>query len=353
MNKIWKGIRIGNIDLKHRLALAPMTRLRAEADGTPSDLMVEYYQQRTSLGLLIAEGTQPSAIGRGYMGSPGIHTEQHIQGWKKVVDAVHAKNAHLFIQLMHAGRVSHPDLLDGELPVAPSAIATTQKVFTASGEQDAPVPRALKHDELATVEAEFVQAAHHAIEAGADGVELHGANGYLLWQFLNLNSNQRTDEYGGSIENRVRFPLQVTQAVANAIGAHKTGIRLSPNLNFLGLYEDDNWKDIYRYYLQELEKLSLAYVHLFYFGDDEFLQEMRGILKTTPLLLIRAGRKIESIEQDLEQNIADVFPIATMTISNPDLVQRLQKNIPLTDPNPETFFTGGATGYIDYPTAHE
>lgn len=353
MDKRWTGIKIGHLELIHRFALAPMTRLRAEADGTPSDLAVEYYQQRASLGLLISEGTQPSAIGRGYVGSPGIHSATHIQGWKKVVDAVHAEGGHLYIQLMHAGRVSHPDLLADALPVAPSAIATPQKIFTQNGEQDAPVPKALTIDELAQVETEFVQAAKNVIEAGADGVEIHGANGYLLWQFLNQNSNQRNDEYGGSIENRVRFPLQVTKAVANAVGAKKTGIRLSPNMNFLGMHEDENWKDIYRYYLTELEKLSLAYVHLFYFGDAEFLQEARNILKTTPLLLVKAGRNLDSIAPDLEKGIADVFPVATMAISNPDLVYRLKHNLALAEPNPETFYGGGAEGYIDYPLAQE
>lgn len=353
MDQRWTGIKIGHLALKHRLALAPMTRLRAKPDGTPSELAIEYYKQRASLGLLISEGTQPSAMGRGYVGSPGIHNASHIQGWKKIADAVHADGGHLYIQLMHAGRVSHPDLLENQLPVAPSAIATPQKIFTQNGEQEAPVPKALSKDELAQVEAEFVQSAQNAIEAGADGVEIHGANGYLLWQFLNQNSNQRDDEYGGSIENRVRFPLQVTKAIANAIGAKRTGIRLSPNMNFLGMHEDENWQEIYRYYLTELEKLSLAYVHLFYFGDDAFLQEVRSILKTTPLLLVKAGRQLESIQVDLKNNFADVFPIATLAISNPDLVQRLQHDLTLTEPNPETFYGGGAEGYIDYPFAHE
>lgn len=349
MPKIWNEFAIGSLKLKHRLALAPMTRLRALPDGTPSDLAVEYYKQRSSLGLLISEGTQPSKVGQGYIGSPGIYTPEHIRGWKKVADAVHEHNAHLFIQLMHAGRVSHPALTDGELPVAPSAIATPQEIFTADGPQDAPIPRALDTAEIATVQNEFVQAAKNALEAGADGVEIHGANGYLLWQFLNTNSNQRTDTYGGSIENRTRMPLEVARKVAQEIGADKTGIRLSPNMNFLGMHEDDDWKDTYRYLITELEKLSLAYVHLFYFGDDEFLAEIRSILKNTPLLLVKAGREIKSIESDIENNVADIFPIATMAISNPDIVQRLQNGQPLTEPNSDTFYTGGEKGYIDYP----
>ena len=349
MSEIWNEIELGSLKLKHRLALAPMTRLRALPDGTPSDLAVEYYQQRASLGLLISEGTQPSKIGQGYIGSPGIYTPEHIEGWRKVAKAVHEKNAHLFIQLMHAGRVSHPSILNGELPVAPSAIATPQDIFTAEGPQAAPIPRALETAEIDDVQNEFVDAAKNAIEAGADGVEIHGANGYLLWQFLNTNSNQRTDAYGGSIENRARMHLEVAQKIANTIGADKTGIRLSPNMNFLGMHEDEDWKDIYRYLITELEKLSLAYVHLFYFGDDEFLAEIRTILKNTPLLLVKAGREISSIEKDLENNVADIFPIATMAISNPDIVERLKTGKALAEPNPDTFYAGGTNGYIDYP----
>lgn len=349
MNQIWNELKIGSIKLKHRLALAPMTRLRALADGTPSDLAVEYYKQRSSLGLLISEGTQPSKIGQGYIGSPGIYTPEHIEGWRKVAKAVHEQNAHLFIQLMHAGRVSHPSILNGELPVAPSAIATPQEIFTAEGPQAAPVPRALETAEIDNVQNEFVQAAKNAIEVGADGVEIHGANGYLLWQFLNTNSNQRTDAYGGSVENRARMHLEVAKKIADAIGADQTGIRLSPNMNFLGMHEDEDWKDVYRYLITELEKLSLAYVHLFYFGDDEFLAEIRAILKNTPLLLVKAGRDIPSIEKDLENGIADVFPIATLAIANPDIVERLKHGHALVEPNPDTFYAGGEHGYIDFP----
>jgi len=249
---------------------------------------------------------------------------------------------------MHAGRVSHPSILNGELPVAPSAIATPQQIFTEEGPKDAPVPRALETAEITDVQDEFIQAAKNAILAGADGVEIHGANGYLLWQFLNNNSNQRTDKYGGSVENKARMHLEVTKKIASAIGADKTGIRLSPNMNFLGMHEDEDWKDIYRYLITELEKLSLAYVHLFYFGDDEFLAEIRGILKNTPLLLVKAGREINSIEKDLENNIADIFPIGTMAIANPDIVERLKNGKELTAPNPDTFFGGGENGYTDY-----
>lgn len=348
MKKLWSPYQIGTLHLTHRLALAPMTRLRALNDGTPSDLAVEYYQQRASLGLLISEGTQPSQLGRGYVGSPGIHTTAHIEGWRKVANAVHQKNGYLFIQLMHAGRVSHPDLLEGELPVAPSAIATPQQIFTEKGPQDAPVPRALTTEEIQDIEQEFVQAAQNAIIAGADGVEIHGANGYLLWQFLNQNSNQRSDQYGGTIENRARIQIEIAQKVAQAIGSEKTGIRLSPNMNFLGMHEDEEWKGLYRYLLAELDKLSLAYIHLFYFGDEAFLKEVRNLLKNTPLLLVKAGRDISTIEQDAENGVADIFPIGTMAIANPDIAERLKLGKTLNQPNPETFYTSGADGYIDY-----
>lgn len=351
MSSIWSAFSLGKISLPHRLALAPMTRLRALPDGTPSDLAVQYYAQRASFGLLISEGTEPSAQGKGYLGSPGLYTQSHILGWKKVADAVHAHDGYLFIQLMHAGRVSHADVIPtGETPVGPSAIPTPQTIMTSAGPQAAPVPRALLTEEIPLVQEQFVTAAANAMIAGADGVELHGANGYLLWQFLTGNANQRTDQYGGSIENRARFVLETVSKVVAKVGAERVGIRLSPNMNFLGMHEDADWKETYRYLLNALAPLGLAYVHFFYFGDDEFLAEIRQILKNTPILLVRAGRTLDSISKDLEQGVADVFPVATMAISNPDLVTRLKHGYPLTEPKQEFFYGGGETGYVDYET---
>ncbi len=219
MTDLWSPLKLANFTLPHRLAMAPMTRSRAKPDGTPGDLAAEYYAQRASLGLLISEGTQPSEDGQGYLATPGIYTDAHVAGWRKVADAVHAKGGRLFIQLMHVGRRSHPDNTPHHRqPVAPSAIAAGEDMFTMTGMLPVPEPRALETEEVRQTVADFAHAARRAIEAGADGVEIHGANGYLVHQFLAPDANRRTDIYGGSMENRARFALEVTRAVADAIG---------------------------------------------------------------------------------------------------------------------------------------
>src|SRR6478736_4166135 len=229
MDKLWSRTKIGNLELPHRLAMAPMTRSRAQEDGTPGELTSHYYAQRASMGLIITEGTQPSDDGQGYLRSPGIYTEKHIEGWKKVTDAVHEAGGFIFIQLMHVGRMSHPDNTPHHRQaVAPSAISAEQDMFTPTGPQKTPVPRELTAEDIQATIAGFRHAAASAIAGGADGVEIHSANGYLLHQFLSPNSNHRTDEYGGSVENRSRFVVAVARAVAEEIGADRTGIRISP-----------------------------------------------------------------------------------------------------------------------------
>lgn len=235
---IWEPIKVGHMKLEHRIAMAPMTRSRAEVDGTPSPLAAEYYSQRASIGLLISEGTQPSDDGQGYTNTPGIYTDAHVEGWKRVTSAVHAAGGYLFIQLMHVGRMAHPDNTPHHRqPIAPSAIAAGQKIFTAAGMQDMATPRALAKEEIQATVQDFRRAASRAIEAGADGVEIHGANGYLIQQFLSPNANLRTDEYGGSIENRTRFAVEVAEAIASEIGAERTAIRLSPGSTLGGIDE--------------------------------------------------------------------------------------------------------------------
>lgn len=263
MNTLWTPIEIGSMQLSHRLAMAPMTRSRAQVDGTPGPLAADYYSQRASLGLLISEGTQPSADGQGYLHTPGIHSDRHVIGWREVSTAVHAAGGRLFIQLMHAGRMSHPDNTPHHRQaVAPSAVAPIEKMFTLEGLQDIPSPRALTVNDIdATVE-DFAQAAARAIESGADGVEIHAANGYLIHQFLAENANQRNDIYGGSIENRARFALQVAAAVATRIGAQRTGIRLSPGSTLGGIQEGADKEALYLYLVEELARLNLAYLHL-------------------------------------------------------------------------------------------
>jgi 2,4-dienoyl-CoA reductase-like NADH-dependent reductase (Old Yellow Enzyme family) len=330
--------------------MAPMTRSRAKPDGTPGDLAAEYYAQRASLGLIITEGTQPSDDGQGYTTTPGIYTDAHVAGWKKVTSAVHKAGGSVYVQLMHAGRMAHPDNTPHHRqPVAPSAVAPGQQMFTPTGMQDAPIPRALTTEEIKATVQDFRHAARRAIEAGADGVEIHGANGYLIQQFFAPNANLRTDEYGGSNENRARFALEVATAVAAEIGAERTGIRLSPLGNSGGLNEGPEAADLYRYLVAELNLLNLAYLHILHTGDEKLVQDLRKAW-THSFLVNRPNATPENLDQDVKTGLADLVPVGKMALANPDLVTRLQKKAPLNQPNPATFFGGGAAGFTDYPT---
>ena len=349
MNSLWDPVKLGNITLPHRFAMAPMTRSRAKPDGTPGDLAAEYYAQRASLGLIITEGTQPSDDGQGYTTTPGIYTDAHVAGWKKVTSAVHKAGGKIFFQIMHAGRMAHPDNTPHHRqPVAPSAVAPGQQMFTPTGMQDAPTPRALTTEEVKATVQDFRHAAKRAIEAGADGVEIHGANGYLVQQFFAPNANLRTDEYGGLIENRARFALEVAKAVAAEIGAERTGIRLSPLNTAGGLAEGPEAGDLYRYLVPELNKLNLAYLHILHTGDEKLVQDVRKAW-THSFLVNRPNATPENLDQDVKTGLADLVPVGKMALANPDLVTRLQKKAPLNQPNPATFFGGGAAGFTDYP----
>lgn len=349
MNTLWNPVKIGKLDLNHRLGLAPMTRSRAKADGTPGDLAAEYYAQRASLGLLITEGTQPSDDGQGYTTTPGIYTDAHVAGWKKITDAVHKAGGHLYVQIMHAGRISHPDNTPHHRqPVAPSAISADSPMYTPTGMQNTPEPRALTNAEVKQTVKDFAYAARRAIEAGADGVEIHGANGYLIQQFIAPNANTRTDEYGGSIENRARFAIEVAKAVAAEIGADRTGIRLSPGGNSGGLAEGQEAPALYHYLVTELNKLNLAYLHILHTGDENLLQDIRKAWKH-PLLVNRPNATPGNLDKDVKSGLADLVPVGKMALANPDLVERLKTKAPLNDPVPATFFSPGAAGYIDYP----
>ena len=349
MNLLWQSSKIGKMNLKHRLALAPMTRSRAKADGTPGDSAAKYYGQRASLGLLISEGTQPSDDGQGYTTTPGIHTDAQVAGWKKVTDAVHKAGGHLFIQLMHVGRISHPDNTPHHRqPVAPSAISADAPMFTPTGMQKTVMPRALTTAEVKQTVKDFAYAAKRAIEAGADGVEIHGANGYLVQQFFAPNANTRTDEYGGSIENRARFAIEVAKAVAAEIGADRTGIRLSPMGNSGGLDEGPEAAALYHYLVAELNKLNLAYLHILHTGNEALVQDIRKAWKH-PLLVNRPNAAVEDLDKDVKSGLANLVPVGKLALANPDLVARLQKKAPLNVPNPATFYSPGEAGYIDYP----
>lgn len=349
---LWQTFTLGRLELPHRLALSPMTRNRASADGTPGEHSATYYRQRASLGLLITEGTQPSADGQGYAHTPGIHTPEQIEGWREIADAVHEEGGHLYIQLMHAGRIAHPDNTPHHRqPVAPSALSAGQDIHTPHGVRTTPVPRALGTDEIPGVIEEFRHAAASAIAAGADGVEIHAANGYLLHQFLAPNANERTDQYGGSIENRARLTVEIARAIAEEIGADRTGIRISPALPLGGLHEGER-ADVhaqYQHLVGELAPLQLAYLHVHHIGDDELLRSLRDAWPTA-VLVVRYGRDRDGIAADIDAGLADIAPLGRFALANPDVVERLRTGAPLNEMDPATVYTGGASGYIDYPT---
>ncbi len=349
MTTIWDEVRVGRLTLPHRFAMAPMTRSRAQPDGTPGPLAAEYYAQRASMGLLISEGVQPSDDGQGYMSTPGIYTDRHVAGWRRVTDAVHEAGGHLFIQLMHVGRVSHPDNTPHHRQaLAPSAVATGEKIFTPRGLQDEPVPRAMSIDEIRATIRDFAYAASRAIEAGADGVEIHGANGYLVQQFLSVNANLRDDEYGGPIENRARFAIETAAAVAAAIGPERTGIRLSPASTFNAIDEGEEYEALYRYLVRELAKLDLAYVHIVHHGNEELVRDLRRLWPNA-LLVNRPGQALDKLAADIESGLADVVTIGRWALANPDFVERYRARAPLNEPDPATFYGGDARGYTDYP----
>lgn len=354
MKKLFTEIKVGNMTLPHRLAMAPMTRSRANEDGTPGALAKEYYSQRASMGLVISEGVQPSEDGQGYLWTPGIYTEDHIRAWKEVTEAVNEQGAYFYMQLMHVGRMSHPDnTLHHRQAVAPSAIAPGTPMFTVKGMQDTPTPRALTTEEIPGVIAEFAHAAKCAVEAGADGVEIHGANGYLIHQFFSPHANERTDQYGGSIENRARFGIEVTKAVVDAIGAERVGFRISPrDLAYIGLYEGEETTNFYLYLTTELAKLNLAYLHLVHAGNEQLLQEIRAAWPNA-LLVNRMGRPLALIDKDIEDGNADVATIGAWALSTPDFIERLKVGAPINRPDQATFFGGNEKGYTDYPIMDE
>lgn len=353
MNSLNETVRIGRHTLRNRLVMAPMTRSRADdATGVPSALAAQYYAQRAEAGLIITEGTFPSPMGKGYVRTPGIHSAAQIDGWKRVTDAVHARGGLIFLQLMHTGRISHPDLLpNGATPVAPSAIAAAGQVYTATGLQDFVVPRALETGEIAGIVDGYRLATRHALQAGFDGVELHAASGYLPEQFLSSGTNRRTDRYGGSPENRARFIVEVLNAMIDEAGSDRTGIKISPEMGFNSV-TDAAPQETYQYLVQRLGMLKLAYLHLARTGSAfDYRALLRPLFDGSLLVGGRLDR--DSAGSLIAQRDADAAVFGNLYLANPDLLQRFAEGAPFNAPDRDTFYSDGPQGYIDYPVLEQ
>ncbi|MEV0381731.1 alkene reductase [Nonomuraea sp. NPDC050643] len=343
---------LGDLTLPNRVVMAPMTRIRAAAGGLATPSMATYYAQRATAGLIVSEGVQPSSIGQSNPGTPGLHTDEQVTAWRRATAAVHANGGRIFAQLMHGGRVSHPDTT-GTRPIGPSAVPAAGHVFTPTGPQPAPTPRALDTAEVPEHAQSYADAARRAIDAGFDGVELHGANGYLISQFLSSNANLRTDLYGGSVTNRIRFAVEAASATVEAVGGARTGIRLSPGATFWGVEETDV-PELYTALLTELARLGVAYVHLEATTDEETLIGLRrawpGTLIMNPVPGI--GPK-QAARADADHWLglgADLISFGRAFLANPDLVERLRNDLPIAPADETTYYQGGDTGYLTYST---
>lgn len=352
---LFSPFELGGLTLANRIVMAPLTRNRAGAGLVPGDLAAEYYAQRAGAGLIITEATQVSKQAQGYQDTPSLYTPEQIAGWRKVTDAVHAKGGRIFVQLWHVGRVSHVDLHDGDVPVAPSAIRAQTKTFVNGGFADVSEPRALALDEIPGIIESFRSAAANALQAGFDGVEVHGANGYLLDQFAKDGANQRTDAYGGSVENRARLLLEVTAAVAGEIGAHRTGVRLSPISPANGAVSSDPQAQ-FDHIVEKLDMLGIAYIHVVEgatggprdiapFDFDALRKKFRNTY------IANNGYDRDLATSHLAAGKADLFAFGRPFVANPDLVARLRSGTPLAMLNPATLYGGGSEGYVDYPVA--
>jgi len=350
-------IDIGPYLLSNRLVMAPLTRMRAP-ENCPTDLMTTYYEQRASAGLIISEATTISTQGVGYPATPGIYNASQVHAWKKITEAVHAKSGHIFMQLWHVGRISHPDFHNGQLPVAPSAIAPKGNAITPSGMKAFVTPRALETNEISGIIEDYKTAAKNALAAGFDGIEIHSANGYLLDEFLRDGTNKRTDSYGGSLENRTRFLLEVTDALISICGADRVGIRLSPSGTFNDM-SDSNPEAIFVYLLKQLNPLGLAYVHIVDALEGDIrhganvisLETLRASYNGT--LIVCGGYDQIRAEDVLAKSLADAVAFGQLYIANPDLAERFKHNAPLNTPDVSSFYGGTEKGYTDYPSLGE
>jgi N-ethylmaleimide reductase len=348
---LFTPVSIGSLKLPHRVVMAPMTRNRAAEGQVPTPLMAEYYAQRASAGLLITEATQFSLQGYGYPNTPGIHTDAQVEGWRRVTDAVHARGGRIYLQIWHVGRISHPVMQPGgALPVAPSAIAAEGTLYTTQGPKPFVTPRPLELSELPGIVQGFAEGARRAREAGFDGVEVHGANGYLLDQFLRDGSNHRTDAYGGSVEHRARLLLEATEAVVGAIGAERTGVRLSP-MNAFNSMSDSDPTRTFGYAAGALDKLGLAYLHVMAPVAAPETPRLLPLIRERfrGPLMVNGGHSLQSANAVLSDGLADLVSFGSPYLANPDLPERLLKGAPLNTPDQATFYGGDARGYTDYP----
>jgi N-ethylmaleimide reductase len=351
---LFTPFRVGPYELANRMVMAPMTRSRAVEGEVPSPLAPGYYAARAGAGLIVSEGAQVSEQGRGYVHTPGIHTDAQVEGWRVVTEAVHAARGRIFLQLWHVGRVSHPSLQPGGArPVAPSAIGIEGTTFTAEGPRPFVTPRALERDEIRGVVEQFEAAARRAYQAGFDGVELHGANGYLIDQFLRDGANHRRDEYGGSVQNRVRFLVEVAEAVAGVWGGDRVGVRLSPLATNNGMHDRDPVAT-FSYAAYALNRLGLAYLHVVEpLGGPapRVSPALRAIFRGA--LVANGGYGRDTADAALARGEADLVSFGVPFLANPDLVRRFREGAPLNTPDRATFYTGGERGYTDYPLLEE
>jgi N-ethylmaleimide reductase len=353
---LFSKIKVGNITLRNRLVMAPMTRSRAGSGNVPTELMATYYGQRATAGLIITEATQIAPEGVGYSNTPGIHSPTQVEGWRRVTRAVHAQEGKIFLQLWHVGRISHSSFQPGGvLPIAPSAIKPAGQIFTPQGMQPYETPRALETKELDGILESYRQAAHNALAAGFDGVEIHGANGYLLDQFLRDGTNQRTDDYGGAIENRARLLLEATREAIEVLGHDRVGVRLSPSNTFNDM-KDSNPLETFSYAVRQLNKMKVAYIHVVEASALD-LKSGEKTVATEPLralchraFMVNGGYTGERAQEAVASGKADLVAFGVPFLANPDLPKRLLEGAALNTADAKTFYGGDEKGYTDYPT---
>lgn len=358
MTTLFDSLSLGVLTLPNRIIMAPLTRGRADAGGIPNAMMAEYYAERADAGLIISEATAISPQGYGWLGAPGIWNNAHVDGWKLITKAVHDKGGRIFLQLWHMGRIAHPDFHNGELPVAPSAIAAVGKTNTPLGKKDYVTPRAMELEEIRALPHIYAEAAKRAIDAGFDGVEIHAANGYLLDEFIRDGSNKRTDTYGGSIDNRLRLVMEVTAAVSNAVGAEKVGVRFSPVSGYNTMH-DSNPVATFTRAADLLNTLGITYLHMveglpghrMFAQGERVTPHIRKAFKRT--VIANGGYDAPIGNALLKTGEAHAVSFGVSFLANPDLVSRLQHGRPLNAPNADTFYTPGPVGYIDYPLYKE